>query len=214
MSQQMVRLGQPVSWGILVNRCAKQCACLHLFLDRSKNRRHPSTFHPGFLVNFCDIREFFQKTPQEIHSVVFIDDVPAPKLYVCSHFITVKKKFTRVFCLEIKIVDVRVRAESDFLQLDIVGFLPSFFFFFLLFVPEFSVIHDLADRWIGVRGDFNEIKVSFICKFDSVFEAVNAVFTSGIDDTNIFGTDLVVNTNSFLCDGNTGLFKWRTKYTV
>jgi len=187
---------------------------LCLLLYRSEYRRHSPAFHSGFLVNFRNIRQFFQKTPQEVHSVVFINNVSAAKLYVRPDLITVEKKFASVFGLELEIVNVRMRAKTNFFQFYVVRFFPGFFFFFLLFVPEFAIIHDLANRWLGVRGDFDEIQVSFICEFDRIFQAINAVFAAGINNTNGLCTDLVVYTDSFLCDGNTCLFKLMGKYTA
>jgi len=168
---------------------------LCLLLYRSEYRRHSPAFHSGFLVNFRNIRQF-------------------AKLYVRPDLITVEKKFASVFGLELEIVNVRMRAKTNFFQFYVVRFFPGFFFFFLLFVPEFAIIHDLANRWLGVRGDFDEIQVSFICEFDRIFQAINAVFAAGINNTNGLCTDLVVYTDSFLCDGNTCLFKLMGKYTA
>jgi len=40
--------------------------------------------------------------------------------------------------------------------------LPRFALLLGLLEPEFAVIHDAADRWLGVRGDFHQIQFDFL----------------------------------------------------
>lgn len=81
-----------------------------------------------------------------ISSPFLIDDVPTPELNVDAHFIALKQKLARMTGLEGEIVRVRDGPQPDFLDLRALLPLARLALFFLLLVPEFPVVDDLAHR--------------------------------------------------------------------
>ena len=62
--------------------------------------------------------------------------------------------------LEVEIMLIRTWPHFDFFNLDIGLLLFGFLGFFTLLVFEFPIIHDLANRRIGVRRHFYQVKSS------------------------------------------------------
>jgi hypothetical protein len=137
--------------------------------------------------------------------MIFVNDIPSPKLHIGTNLVPVLEKFPGMFGLELEIMRVRMGSETNFFQLNVMGFFSGFLVLLLLLVPELAIIHDLADRWLGVRRDFDEIQFSLLGKLKGVGNFVYAMSASGVNDANGVRTDLIVYSNSILCDGSKGL---------
>jgi hypothetical protein len=74
------------------------------------------------------------------------------------------------------------RAHLDLLDLDDLLLLAGLVGFFLLFVFELAVVHQLDDGRLGLRRDFDEIEALLLRDCATYFEADLAVFVTVVSD--------------------------------
>lgn len=92
------------------------------------------------------------------------------------------------------IVVVLARAYAEFHFLHPCGALGLLFFEFGLFVFELSVVHDFADGWVHLTGDFDEVESEGLC-FGECFAGTHDAELLAVvgDDAYARGADSVVN---------------------
>ncbi len=132
---------------------------LRLLLQRRQDQGHPAAFHARGLVNTSHIFKLFDKACKQLVAMFLIQDVPATKLNPGLDHVALAQEFSRVLRLELKVMRIGTWPKTNFFKRNGVRFLALFFFLFLLFVPVFAVVDNLADRWFRIRGDLNEIQV-------------------------------------------------------
>ena len=81
-----------------------------------------------------------------------------------------------MFNFKIEIMFFRIGAKPDLLNHGFVGPGLNFLLFFLLFVLEFRVIYDFANRWFCFRRYFNQIKSFFLSQLKRLFYRINSTF--------------------------------------
>jgi hypothetical protein len=112
-----------------------------------------------------------------------------------SHFylVAVFKELEHVAHLDVIVIGVGVWPELDLFDLDDLLLLARFGFALLRFVLEFAEIHDLADRWIGIWRNFDQIKPCLFCQVHGAgWGNYSDVFAVGADQAYFVGADLVV----------------------
>jgi hypothetical protein len=62
--------------------------------------------------------------------------------------------------LGVEVAAPNLGSEFDFFNGDMSRLLACFARSLRLFIPKLAVVHDAADRWVGKRCDFNEVKVN------------------------------------------------------
>ena len=67
-----------------------------------------------------------------------------------------------VFDLEATMMVTSFGSQTDLFDLDLGLRFTRFAFLLFFFVKELAVIDDLGYRWVGVGGDFYQVKSSFI----------------------------------------------------
>ena len=100
-----------------------------------------------------------------------------------------------MFELEVVVVIIGLRTETNLLHLLLlrVGF--GFFLLFLLGVEEFLVIHYSAHRWHRCWSNLDEIEILVIGYFHSLLERVDTLLYIVADKAHLSHTfDFVVNT--------------------
>jgi hypothetical protein len=86
------------------------------------------------------------------------------------------------------------RAHLDLFDLDDLLFLSGFVGFFLLFVFEFAIVHQLADGRLVVGRYLNDVEAFFLAQGECLIEADLAVFVTVIaDEEDGLGDNFVVD---------------------
>ena len=76
-----------------------------------------------------------------------------------------------------------------------------------LFVFELAIVHDLANRRLGVGGDLNEVEVGVVSKFACIFNMHDAnLLPIRSNKSNLGYSDSLINA-SFSADGNSSSSK-------
>jgi hypothetical protein len=97
---------------------------------------------------------------QQFAAQVLVRHLAPSKAQCDLHLVSVLEKLENVAHFDIIVIDISIGTEFDFLDLDYFLLLTSFALAFLLLVFKLSEIHDLTDRWIGVRRDFDQVEPS------------------------------------------------------
>ena len=75
-----------------------------------------------------------------------------------------------------------------------------FFFLLRLLKTEFAIVHNAADRWIGIRGNFDKIKLMLLSDPESLFSRHDAkLFTLFADQTNFTVNNVLIDLMSISC---------------
>ena len=85
-----------------------------------------------------------------------------PKADAELHFFSFLQPFGRAYDIELQVIFISLGTKLDLLDRDLNLVLLRFAFFAALFVLELAVIHDAADRWIGIWRYFNQIQANII----------------------------------------------------
>jgi hypothetical protein len=96
--------------------------------------------------------------------------------------------------LGFQIVVAGFGANLDFLDLDGALLFFGFLLLFGLFVLEPTVIHDLADRWIGVGRNLHQIQAMLSSRRQGPCEGNDADLTAfRVDQPNFLGPDVSID---------------------
>ncbi len=140
--------------------------------------------------------------------MILVDDVASAKLHVCAHLVPVIQETARVLGLEVEIVRVGVRPESNLLQRDRMRLLTRFLLLLLQLVPILAVVDDLANRRLGAGGDLYQVQPPVFGKLQCVLNRIYPVLSLRINDADSVRIDLMIDSNSFdSCHSNSVIVK-------
>jgi len=166
-----------------------------LFRRGADHHDHLAAFHLGHVLDLADAGLFhvighpLQKLAAEIEMRHFA----AAKAQADLHLVAVFEETEDIAHLHVVIVLVGVGAEFHFLDVDRLLLLARLGFALLLFVFELAVIHDLADRRIGIGRDLDKIEPGLVGQFKGFPGGNNAkVFAVGPDQPDFRRCDSLV----------------------
>lgn len=168
---------------------------LLFLLVRREYRGHTPPFHLGRLIDPCQVLHIFNETTKQIHSLILVDNVSASKLHVRLYLVTIVQEITGVVLFELIIVIVGAWSEPKLLHLHRLRPLPLPLLLLLLLVAVLAVVNDLAYGRLGIRSNFNEIKVMVAGAIQGVFEIHDLVIAFWFNDAYSAGADLSVYAN-------------------
>lgn len=178
-------------------------------LFRCKEHLHPFSFELRKLFHFSELFQFLCETEEKDLSLFFEDDGTSAEHHVCFHFRTFFKETNSVILLEIEIMIVCMRTETNLFHNDFRRFRLHLFLLLLLFVEELLVIHYAAHRRIGTGYDFHEIKPVFFGDLQRFGKRVDSRFNSFSYETDLcYVTDLFVDTMKFF------FYSWSARATL
>jgi len=110
------------------------------------------------------------------------------------YLVTVVQKLENVAHLNVIVVVIRVWTELNFFDFDDLLLLTCLSFFFLSLVFELAVVHDLANRRVGIWRNFYQIEARFIGHDHRTFGCHNTyVFAFRTDKADFGGPNTVIN---------------------
>lgn len=167
-----------------------------------EDQNHAFAFQSRFSLHLGKRFEIMAKAIQNLAAEVYVVHLPPAKHQIELNFVAVFKKFLGFVQGRHLIVLVNLHAaNTKFFQL-LMRCGVCLLFFFPLFIFPLAVIHDAADRWIGLRGNLNEVQPHFPRKPERLDgrhdPGLSIIF---INETNFGNSDLFVTPQPVLTNG-------------
>ena len=110
------------------------------------------------------------------------------------YLVAIFQKLENIAHLDIIVVRIRIWTELDLFDLNDLLLLAGFGFALLRLVFELAEIHDLADGWIGIWRNLNQIKTRFLGHVHGTGRGDYAdVFAVGTNQADFRGADVVID---------------------
>ena len=157
------------------------------------------------LGRFFHVGEFRAELCETLHGVVAdlgMSHLPAAETDRDFHLVAVQQEPFCMAALGLKVMRVNVERKADFLELNDLLVLSRFLLPLGLFKTEFAVVHDLADRGIGSRGNFDQVHVHFKCLVERGAGCHDAQLGAvGIDYADLFVPNFFVDGKFLAANG-------------
>ena len=178
-----------------------------------KHHAHVATFDAGGLFNGSHVFEHVNHLVQNFPANILVRHFSATKQNGHFYFVAVFQKATGLvaFCLQIVVINFRTQPYlfNSYNFLALAGFL----FLFALLVPVFTIIHNPADRGLGVGSHLNQVNILAAGQGQSITGFHNAKLFAGVVNNPYFrDTDAFINAK-VLADSGTP-FKKSIIYSV
>lgn len=162
----------------------------------SKNHNHPSPFHRWLVFDFGDVTQLFGKVYEQLFPLLCIEHITATELYGSFYLVSVREKASCVTGFELQVMIIRVGPKPEFFHLHGMLLLLGFFLLFLLFIHEFTEIDHLADRWISIRRNFNQVHFERFSNLERPFKINNFMAFIRLDYPDGRRPDLFIDIGS------------------
>ena len=126
-----------------------------LFRLRSEDQNHPFPLQTRHLLHFGPLFQIGREAQQQDFALILEDDLAAAEEDVRFHFGALFQEIFRMLELEVVVVIVRVRPETDFLDYHLDDLRLDLLSFLFLLVQEFRVVDDPAYGGIGLGRNFD-----------------------------------------------------------
>ena len=177
----------------------------YLFLALwADEHNHSFTFEIGHIVGFAVFLEISGETREQEFALLFEDDRASAEEDIRLHFVTFLKELLGVLELEVVVVIIGLRAETDLLHLLLLLVRLRFLLLLFLRIEELLVVNHPAYRRIRRRSYLDQVEVLFVGYTHSLLERVDALLYIVADEANLGHTfDLVIDTVRILFDDAT-----------
>ena len=178
-------------------------ALLFLTLRRDEHN-HSFAFEVRYVVCFAVLFEVGGKTRQKQFSLLFEDDGSSAEEDVGFDLIAIFEELLRMFELEVIVMIVGLRTETDLFDFLLLLVLLCLFLLFLLRVEEFLVVNNSAYRRVRGSSYLDQVEVLLIGDMHRLLKRVDALLYVFANEANLGHTfDLVVNTVRILFNNST-----------
>ena len=165
---------------------------------------HSFAFEVRHIVGFTEIGKVGSKTCEEQFALLFEHDGASAEEDVGFDFVAFLKELLSVFELEVVVMIVGLRTETNLLHLLLFLVSLSFFLFLFLRVQELLVVNDAADRRRSRRSDLDEVEVLLIGNMHCLLEGVDAGLYIVANKAHLEDTaDFVIDTMRVFFDNTT-----------
>ena len=149
---------------------------LGLLLLGRNDDEHALAFEPGHGLGFAIVHQGLCELEELGFALLFVDDGTSAEEDIDLHLIAFFKETLGVVELELKVVVVGLRAETDFFDDHFGGVGFALFVFLLLLVEILLVLYDSAHRRIGIGGNHHQVKTFVVCSDQRLFGAHDGGF--------------------------------------
>jgi hypothetical protein len=170
-------------------------------LEWGQDRVHGIAFHAWPKFNNPFLADLFNKAFENIASQVLVGHFPSSETQAGFYFIAFVQEAEHVVPLGNVIVLVHVDAELDLFQDDL--FLVSLCrpLFLLVFVEEFAVVHNAANRRNSIRRYLYQIKVLFAGLSEGVLRGHDTKLAAiRINHANLACANAIIHANKTFID--------------
>ena len=164
-----------------------------LFLFGREHDDHAFAFKQGHLFDLAVVFEVVGKAEQKNFALLFEQNGAAFEENVGLYLGAFLEEADGVFELEVIVVVVGLRTETDFLNNDFDGLGFLFLLVLFLLVEELLVVKDFADGGLGVGRDFNEVEFLLVGHSQGLLNGVDALLNVVADQAHLLGADAVVD---------------------
>lgn len=187
----------------LVKVSPTTCGCLFITL-RADEHDHSFALEVWYIVGFAVLFEVSGKAREQQFALLFEDDGASAEEDVSFHFIAFLEELLRMFELEVIVMIVGLRTETDLFHLLLLLVSFRLLLLFLLRIEELLVVNNSADRRIGRRRYLDQVEVLLISNMHCLLKRVDALLYIVADEANLSDTaDLIVDTMRVLFDDAT-----------
>ena len=161
---------------------------------RGKNHQDVSSFGDGRFVHNRFPAEHFEETLHNVHTHGCVRLLTATHSDGNLYLVSVLQHFHRFLCLYLQITHVDRHRKIHFFDFDHLLIFAVFLFTLRLLELELTIVHDLAYRGYGVRGDLYKIQILFFGKTQCLCRAHNPeLFAVCGNDSYFLITDITVD---------------------
>lgn len=146
-----------------------------------QNHDHSPAFQCGPRFDLRYIAELVCQPSQQLLAFLGVEHVPSPELNRRFDFVSVFQEAACMSGFELQIMIVRIGPESQLFHLHGVLLLLRLFLLLLFLVHELAKIDHLANRWVRIGCDFDQILVEGASNLEGPGDVCNLVFVVGLD---------------------------------
>lgn len=155
---------------------------------------HASAHGARFDFDFGNIAQTGGDVLHLFEGQIAVGHFPATEEHGELDFVAVVEEIAGAVDLDAQVVVVDFGTDADFLELGLLGVGASFLLFFALLVFPLAIVHDLADRGLGLGCDFHEIKARVECPLLGFVEVGHTdLFVLIVDESNGRQANLIVD---------------------
>ncbi len=171
-----------------------KASCKALGLLWRKDHDHLAPFHPGLHLYLGLLLHGFQDFLQNLHAKLRLGDLTSPKEDPDLDLITISEETLDVSDFGLQIVDIGLGTDLDLLYLHRRLLLAGLFHLFGLLVEELAIVHDTADRRIGLGRHLHQIQTLVSSQRQGLFPRNYAhLFAIGVNQTDLWGSNTFVD---------------------
>lgn len=130
-----------------------------LLLARSDHHHHLAAFKAGHRFDDSDLVNIRPDPLKQTHAELLMGHFAATKAQRDLDLVAFFQKAFHVAQLDGVVTIIGLRTKLDFLDLDDFLLGLGFGSAFLFLITELAIVHQPADRWCGIGGDFDQIDV-------------------------------------------------------
>ena len=151
-------------------------------------------FELGLLFYRAALRAQLREAMEQILTKRRVRDLAATEANRNLDLVAVLQEAASVLYLGVQVADVDIRRQANLFDLHDTLILSRFLLALCLLEAEFTVIHDLADRRLSLRRDFDQIHALFYGDILCLLNRQNAeLFAVVTDQTNFLVADLFID---------------------
>jgi len=171
---------------------------------RADEHDHPLALEVRYIIRFAVLGKVGSEACEKQFSLLLEHDRASAEEDVGFHFVAFLEELDRVLELEVIVVIVGLRAESDLLHFLFLGIGFGLFLLFLGCVKELLVVHYTAHGRSRSRSYLDQVEVEIIGNLHCLLEGVNTLLYIVADEAHFLDTaDLVIDTMRILFDNST-----------
>ena len=161
----------------------------------AQEHNHSFSLEGWDVIRLAEFFEVSRESCEEKFALLLEDDGSSAEEDISFHFVTFLEELLCVLELEVVVVVIGLRAETDLLHFLLLLVRLRLFLLFLLGVEELLVVNNSANGRIGGRSDLNQIEVEVIGNLHCLLEGIDPLLYVVADEAYLLDTaNLVVNT--------------------
>ena len=159
--------------------------------DGRKHRRNRAPLQLRFAVEHADVRNSFDEALNGFKTEFRVFEFANAEHERYFHLVPVEKEHFRAADLDHKVMLVNTRTHFNFFKFS--RGLLLLFLLFRFFVKVFSVVNDTANRRLGIRRDFEQIKVVCLREGNRGLRSHDSeLFAARPDDANFGNSNALI----------------------